>query len=193
MNIEWLKNSLKERFYPITHAEAVIYGKKTLDDVVHDLEEEVNHLAPEGADVGQLFVVKQTLENGRYIMEPVNLPSAGQMKIKFAGTEQAPDEDGYVDIPIASLYQDGLLHLNMNANESGLFYERGLKIAVPSEQQIDLRNSGNRPITAALIPYVYKSAATAAESEKDPAWTEEEQIAAQHRLGILSSEEVLFG
>ena len=39
MNIEWLKNKTKEKFYPITHAKAVLFGNsnKTLDEEINDL------------------------------------------------------------------------------------------------------------------------------------------------------------
>ena len=39
MNIEWLKNKTKEKFYPITYAKAVLFGNsnKTLDEEINGL------------------------------------------------------------------------------------------------------------------------------------------------------------
>ena len=44
MNIEWLKNKTKEKFYPITHAKAVWFGNsnKTLDEEILDLNESIS-------------------------------------------------------------------------------------------------------------------------------------------------------
>ena len=43
MNIEWLKNKAKEKFYPITHAKAVLFGEnnKTVNDELTTLAKDV--------------------------------------------------------------------------------------------------------------------------------------------------------
>ena len=44
MNIEWLKNKAKEKFYPITHAKAVLFGNsnKTLDEEISDINNSIS-------------------------------------------------------------------------------------------------------------------------------------------------------
>lgn len=44
MNIEWLKNKTKEKFYPITHAKAVLFGNsnKTLDEEISDINNSIS-------------------------------------------------------------------------------------------------------------------------------------------------------
>ena len=46
MNIEWLKNKTKEKFYPITHAKAVLFGEnnKTVNDELTTLAEDVTEV-----------------------------------------------------------------------------------------------------------------------------------------------------
>ena len=40
MNIEWLKNKTKEKFYPITHAKAVLFGEnnRTVNDEIEQIK-----------------------------------------------------------------------------------------------------------------------------------------------------------
>ena len=47
MNIEWLKNKAKEKFYPITHAKAVLYGEnnKTVNDEIELLKNDLGGLS----------------------------------------------------------------------------------------------------------------------------------------------------
>lgn len=44
MNIEWLKNKTKEKFYPITHAKAVLFenSNKTLDEEISDINNSIS-------------------------------------------------------------------------------------------------------------------------------------------------------
>ena len=46
MNIEWLKNKAKEKFYPITHAKAVLFGEnnKTVNDEIELLKNDLAEL-----------------------------------------------------------------------------------------------------------------------------------------------------
>ena len=47
MNIEWLKNKTKEKFYPITHAKAVLFGEnnKTVNDEIELLKNDLGGLS----------------------------------------------------------------------------------------------------------------------------------------------------
>ena len=46
MNIEWLKNKTKEKFYPITHAKAVLFGEnnRTVNDEIEQLKNDLSDL-----------------------------------------------------------------------------------------------------------------------------------------------------
>ena len=47
MNIEWLKNKAKEKFYPITHAKAVLFGEnnRTVNDEIAELKNTLGGLS----------------------------------------------------------------------------------------------------------------------------------------------------
>ena len=47
MNIEWLKNKAKEKFYPITHAKAVLFGEnnKTVNDEIEHINSDLGGLS----------------------------------------------------------------------------------------------------------------------------------------------------
>ena len=54
MNIEWLKNKAKEKFYPITHAKAVLFGEnnRTVNDEIEQIKNDlVNKELPVGSVV----------------------------------------------------------------------------------------------------------------------------------------------
>ena len=44
MNIEWLKNKTKEKFYPITHAKAVLFGEnnRTVNDEIEQIKNDLS-------------------------------------------------------------------------------------------------------------------------------------------------------
>ena len=46
MNIEWLKNKAKEKFFPITHAKAVLFGEnnKTVNDEIEQIKNDLSNL-----------------------------------------------------------------------------------------------------------------------------------------------------
>ena len=47
MNIEWLKNKAKEKFFPITHAKAVLFGEnnRTVNDEIELLKNDLGGLS----------------------------------------------------------------------------------------------------------------------------------------------------
>ena len=54
MNIEWLENKTKEKFYPITHAKAVLFGEnnRTVNDEIEQIKNDlVNKELPVGSVV----------------------------------------------------------------------------------------------------------------------------------------------
>ena len=47
MNIEWLKNKAKEKFFPITHAKAVLFGEnnRTVNDEIDQIKNDLGGLS----------------------------------------------------------------------------------------------------------------------------------------------------
>ena len=47
MNIEWLKNNAKEKFFPITHAKAVLFGEnnRTVNDEIEQIKNDLGGLS----------------------------------------------------------------------------------------------------------------------------------------------------
>ena len=47
MNIEWLKNKAKEKFFPITHAKAVLFGEnnRTVNDEIEQIKNDLGGLS----------------------------------------------------------------------------------------------------------------------------------------------------
>lgn len=129
---------------------------------------------PSGAQVGQFFRVASIDKDGHYVLEATPLPISG-------------------------IEQHGLVGIRRNSN--GLLISNGL-LGLDIASEIYMRQRSNvHLINARSIDYAAKTALSAPIAASAgmidgvyhyPAWTAEEQAAAQERIGILSSEGVLF-
>lgn len=186
MNMEWLKNSFKKRFYPITHAKAVIYDDSTIENTIDNVKKQLSQLAPAGAEVGQIFVIKEKLENGGYIMEPVDMPHNAEEDVQIGGTSIV--QGGVANIPKANQGELGVV----GTGGSVEIVKGVISLVNTSAYRIALRpyQYTRTGITTDTLDLAVKAAMS---DGIGPAWTDEEQAAAQERMGILSSDDVLFG
>lgn len=122
----------------------------------------------------------------------VNIPQGGGgggavNDVQIGGTSIL--SDGVANIPAATA-EFGVVKINsafgINTTSAGV-----LAIVDASNGAI-INRSRNIAVTAFKLPYAVKSVLCAAVSESDPAWSAEEQEAAQRRIGILSVEGVQF-
>lgn len=155
---------------------------------------------PETAQVGQIFRVKSINEDGTYVVEAVDMPSGGGSvdDVQINGSSIV-DIDGVANIPIANGVKLGMVKVGYK--ETGTTSSRGLIIDtstgliglyVPPNSYIKNRKDvygGGGGINTANYDYAVKCAICDGIGD---AWTEEEQAAAQERIGIKSVEEVLF-
>lgn len=70
---------------------------KITGDKIVELKDDLADLAPAGASVGQLFRVASVSDDGKYIMEPVDMPSSVDVQINGASIVK----DGVANIPVA--------------------------------------------------------------------------------------------
>lgn len=162
---------------------------------VSDLQNDSGFLAkPSTAKIGQIFRVQSINEDGTLVLEGVDAPSGGVSDVTVDGASIV-GEDGTAIIPVAAYDSYGVVKLNV-AHYSGLQVETSggvkncLGISPATENYISMRAIFTpQPIVPKNLDYAVKCAMT---DGKGTAWTPEEQKAAQIRLGILSSEEVLF-
>ena len=156
--------------------------------------------APPTASVGQFFKVANIDENGHYVLEAVDAPSGGVQDVRVTGSSIV--QDGVADIPVVGnkgngltlvrLAGDGLLSgvAMYGDNISSSIYEPNLMIVPAPKEYISSRLAYcHAPITPGNLDLAVKSALC---DGKGAEWNEDEQQAAQRRLGILSVEEVLF-
>lgn len=136
-----------------------------------------------GLSVGKYFKIAEIDESGHAVLEAVDAPSS-ETKIKFSGTEQTPDADGYVNIPYAK--NDGETYgLVKGLYVYGVYAENGLlRLRFASESDMGKR-SGIFPIQSGAIDTVVKLSMT---DGKGAAWTDTERIAALLRMGCTVDE-----
>lgn len=93
------------------------------------------------------------------------------------------------DIPIANQNTLGVVGIEsqqgINAHASGKIY-----VNKAENGEIDARKNAYKPIVPTNLAYAVKSAMT---STTDDEWTEEEQLAARERLGVVDTNEIYIG
>lgn len=156
--------------------------------------------APPTAQIGQFFKVASIDENGHYVLEAVDAPSGGVQDVQVAGSSIV--QDGVASIPKANSTVFGAVKASDVSYGNWIYYgvhidESGsLRLPLSNEEQtiraINTEWQGRLPITAHNILPAVREALVNTSGSLYRAWTPDEQQAAQRRLGILSSEEVLF-
>lgn len=148
---------------------------------VETLKADFSNLAPAGAVVGQLFRVADISEDGKYTMEPVNMPSGGVTDVQINGSSVV--SDGVASLPLANMYgKFGIVRL---AENLGIKWSDanggGLSIDYAIQSNISSRGSSNKPIIPYYLDYAVKAAMCDGKGE---AWTEDEQAMARARMGV---------
>lgn len=161
---------------------------------VNGLKGDLSGLAPAGAAVGQLFRVAAISEDGKYTMEPVDMPVGGVTDVQVDGKTVVVDN--VANIPIVTGTSPGItpkigggLKINRNTliisapNSYGMQLWGGdLGLIRSSNSQIDNRAPLQlMPIQTGTIDYAVKAAMC---DGKGAAWTANEQAAARERMGV---------
>ena len=161
-------------------AEIAQYAAEILQPEIKQIKNDLSDLAPAGAAVGQLFRVAAISEDGKYTMEPVDMPNGGVTDVQVNGSSVV--SDGVANLPLANGFgRTGIVRL---ADGLGIKWSGanggGLSINYATPDQINERASSNVP----MIPYYLDHAVKAAMCDgKGPAWTDAERIAALLRMG----------
>lgn len=193
----WAKQPNKPE-YTAEEVGALPKGTKIPPDFTSDVNKLKEDLTrkltePAGAQVGQFFRVASIDEDGDYVLEAVDAPSGGVTDVIAVNNSLV--KDGVATIPIVKASSaesyPGLVSLNWNTRDGGLYIDNHiLKLVRPSENLIKERFFNDKiAITTTTYDFAVKCAMC---DGKGAAWTAAEQAAAQERIGILSSEEVLF-
>lgn len=100
-------------------------------------------------------------------------------KVKVAGVELVPDEDGAVDVPVATTTVVGVVKFSPALGATcvdGVFYSQKATAA-----EINGRTQNYKPIVPSNLDAAVKAALCDGAGAE---WTEEEKAAARARLGI---------
>ena len=107
MNIEWLKNKAKEKFYPITHAKAVLFGEnnRTVNDEIELLKNDLSNVK-----VGTTPVAKAVAdEDGNNIkstyVKKTEVPSGSIVDSELSETSVNPVQNKVVTAELNNLRQ----------------------------------------------------------------------------------------
>lgn len=156
----------------------------TEDDIGGKLTE------PSNLAVGKYFKIASIDENGHAVLECVDAPVGGVTDTTVNGTSVV-NADGVANIP--NVAKDAYGIPKFNSNDFTIFdgtveistvtnaYIDDYRISVPSAQ--------HRALPVGKVGYAVKAVFC---DGKDPAWSAQEQAAAQERLGIYSVRGVMF-
>ena len=97
MNIEWLKNKAKEKFYPITHAKAVLVGEnnRTVNDEIEQIKNDLDKLS--SLPVGSIIQIEAAKDN----IETTTQKYGWQ----YLGTSNIECNDGSLKLLVTNVYR----------------------------------------------------------------------------------------
>lgn len=133
----------------------------------------------EGLAVGKYFRVSQIDENGHAVLEAVDAKTIGVQDVKVNGESIVAGENGVADLPLATNTKLGIV--TSAGSNYGIGISGGLaSLNLADQNEIDARTT-RKVISPQNIDYAIKAAMCDGKGE---AWTENEQAAAQERLGV---------
>ena len=97
MNIEWLKNKAKEKFYPITHAKAVLFGEnnKTVNDEIELLKNDLDKL--NSLPIGSIIQIDEDKDDIETTTQKYGWQYLGKSNIQY--------EIGSANILVTNVYR----------------------------------------------------------------------------------------
>ena len=124
--------------------------------------------------------VQAKLDNGDFVGAKGDKGDPGDVQdVRVAGVSVL--KDGVANVPIATADAPGVVSVP-NPQDSGIWNDNGkLRISYATDAEISGRNGTRKAIVCANMDYAVKAAMC---DGKGAAWTENEQKAAQERLGI---------
>lgn len=146
---------------------------------VSQLKEDLSDLAPSGAAVGQLFRVAAISEDGKYTMEPVDMPPGGGAVDDVQIDGKSIISDGIANIPIGSQGRPGVF--GIPGESYGLYVDNTNNIRLSNANNTDIaKRLYLKPLAPNCLDYAVKAAMC---DGKGAAWTDAERIATLLRMG----------
>lgn len=148
-------------------------------DDISQLKEDLSDLAPSGAAVGQLFRVAAISEDGKYTMEPVDMPPGGGAVDDVQIDGKSIISDGIANIPIGSQGHPGVFRIP--GESYGLYVDNTNNIRLSNADNTNIaKRLYLKPLAPNCLDYAVKAAMC---DGKGAAWTDAESIAALLRMG----------
>lgn len=136
MNIEWLKNKAKEKFYPITHSKAVLYddSNKTLyDELQTQKADYIKNLSANGKTITYTkgdgvtgnFDIQVTAGDGNYIPlsgTETDKPVTGNIEFKPTQTSRAAGGGGVASFTLGGVNQHGTVLGCFDFTDSKIYF-----------------------------------------------------------------------
>ena len=158
------------------------YDDTAVVESLNQLKVDLSDLAPAGAAVGQLFRVAAISEDGKYTMEPVDMPYGGAVD-DVAVNGVSIVKDGVAHIPVSNTSVLGLVSLYSGYGITKYGNDLGIIRYTKTEQEklyVYRSWTDMRPINIGCIDSAVKAAMC---DGKGDVWTDTERIAALLRMG----------
>lgn len=162
-----------------TKAEEYVNNLQNSTETISQLKEDLSDLAPSGAAVGQLFRVAAISEDGKYTMEPVDMPPGGGAVDDVQIDGKSIISDGIANIPIGSQGRPGVF--GIPGESYGLYVDNTNNIRLSNANNTDIaKRLYLKPLAPNCLDYAVKAAMC---DGKGAAWTDAERIATLLRMG----------
>lgn len=172
-------------------AETSFATQDELNEVTEDIQKLYQLIPETEPTVGKVLKVLAVNKNGTFVCEWADAPSGGGIiDVQLPSGISIVDENGVGKLPYSTTNSPGITYpWGMNYGLQLYGTSGGMVIAKANKDHIDGRRNDYAPIVSTNLDYSVKAAMC---DGKGAAWTPEEQVAAQERIGIKSVEEVLF-
>ena len=141
MNIEWLKNKAKEKFYPITHAKAVLFGEnnRTVNDEIDELKNDLSNLK-DGTTPAAKAVADEDGNNikSTYVKK-TEVPSGSIVDSELSETSVNPVQNKVVTAKLNEVFQSVS---NGKSLIASAITDKGITTAADATFQVMVDNIG---------------------------------------------------
>ena len=174
--------------------DAVRYGEQALDEAqkakargnigaasdaeLSRVKDDMTALAPAGAAVGQLFRVAAISEDGKYTMEPVDMPTVPVKDVTVAGASVV--NDGVANVPNATNNAKGVVRGNTSIVDSNFAVSGGSPYCMTRNASDFYSQGASGFVSIGTLRNVLKAPSLM------PSLTAEEQTAARVRMGLVT-------
>ena len=150
MNIEWLKNKAKEKFFPITHAKAVLFGEnnKTVNDEIEQIKNDLSDLKDGTTPVAKAVADEDGNNIKSTYVKKTEVPSGSIVDSELSETSVNPVQNKVVTAKLNEVFQSVS---NGKSLIASAITDKGITTAADATFQVMADNIGKISVSSGEV------------------------------------------